>query len=66
MYPWPKCISCLEPMPVFASGKTVEVHNCRQCERIVVVEGNNLTWYSGIHTIRECLVRMPGLGRLDV
>lgn len=62
MYPWPKCISCTNPMPVLASGKGIEVHSCQQCEKILVAAGDNLTWYSGIYTLRECLIHMPSLG----
>lgn len=59
MYPWPKCISCLEPMPVLANGKKVEVHSCRKCEKIVVVEGNKESWFTGIFTLKEISRQFP-------
>jgi len=48
-------------MPVLASSKVAEVHSCRQCEKIVVVEGDKLTWFAGIYTLKEILRRLPHL-----
>ena len=61
MYPWPLCIECKKPMPYLGGSSTVDVHTCSSCEKIVLVDGKKLTWYTGIYTPKEILKHFPDL-----
>ena len=63
MYPWPKCIKCNDEMPFLAGSRSVELHHCPKCEKIVMVTGDEMVWFTAIYTLKERFRRflhLPG------